>query len=1507
MSRLCTLLALVILGTASLLSAAAHAAIAFRAATSANAIAAVSYIGSGAASTGANSITIGMPTTLVAGDLLICLIESHDTGTHITTTSGWTQLYSRTSPDPSAAHRASLFYKFAGASEAALAITHTGNSIVGRCAAFRGVDASNPFDAIYNSSAGAESDPDLTIETGTVTTVSTNAMLLLATHIANNPGSQSVTTTGGQTWVQAFLASTNTGNDSEVGLFVALKRTPAVVGPLVATANNQAGFSTGVVLALRPASQSSLTIAKPTGTSANDVLIASIAVSSSTATITPPASCGTSGWQQVSNSPIVQNSGNPSRLATFYCVAGASEPTSYTWTTSGGHSGLIGGLVSFTGVDTSSPIHTAAGAATASSNTHATPTITTTVSDVMLVTTHEFTSSGTWTPPSGMTEMVDLASLTTNNDAGISMEMNYQLQTTAATVSKSATASNPPAADTGAAQILALTPSICPVTAGFATCICDDFGRTSLNPSTIFGGDWTVTNSGGTFGNPLIVSNYLRMTDNSANAATAATVPGSFPAAGNNISVEFLHYAYNGTNPGADGIGLTLSDAALTPTAGAFGGSLGYAQKCQNGVNGCISDCTTPGGCPGFNGGWLGIGIDEWGNFAQGIEGRSGGVACSPAPSCSSQSITLRGSSPSYPYLATSGALSPTIDDSANASRSRGHRYRITVDARNYTWNGSTGNKSTLVRVERDTTGTGNSYVTNLNLTNIYDYNTGQANVPTNWKLSFTGSTGISRNIHEIKGLKICSTFYTPPGSFDIESNSSSSLTCATPGGNPSVPIITIRARDYQGALNTGYTGTITLSAKVGSTLSSTATWRRVNTGTNIANGGTYTFVAGDGGIAQFYLSDTASESLTLTVSDTNSVSTSTNPITFSSTATSYLIEDAENTSNSKVDAVAGRPHLFKVTHITGCGPTAVAGTLAMSGWYVQDSSDPGGAAPRMCPAPFVTPPDGMIPSCQPDPNHPDPSPQTCSNAQLTTSAPASSNLTLAFNGNASAYFCLKSTDVGKYSLMLRETALPSSTTASTPLMTIRPFAIVVNDVKQVTVSGLNTVTINNPAGSANGGAAFVSAGSNFQATVSGYRWSSEADKLDRNGIPDAGVDFGTITAGGIAPKYTQTVDLSVASFEPAGGTAGSLNGNSVVVTGGSTTQLSLSYSEVGTFNLAAKPSSTYLNTADLSDRVAIYSNPSSSAQNTLVGRFKPDHFGVKKDSNKLTHGCDVSAFTYEGQTFDLEFVLQAQNKSGILTRNYGVSGYAPVASGAIMSLVAENGDDGTDRNNPARILPALPAISAWGNGTAEPYGQFTVSGSYSFSRGANPDGPFSSLNVGLKVVDSTSDNVPLGDTNMKATSAGDCAPNCDAIKLGTTDMRYGRMRIDNAYGSELLDLPVTLEAQYWNGTQYVRNAVDNCTSLTSGNYLMSDQTGNPTGKVGINATNMNLAGNFIEGTKMSGGLGKIRLRKPAAPPTVTAKGSVLLKSKIPYLPGTGRETFGVYKSGPVIYFREQY
>jgi MSHA biogenesis protein MshQ len=117
---------------------------------------------------------------------------------------------------------------------------------------------------------------------------------------------------------------------------------------------------------------------------------------------------------------------------------------------------------------------------------------------------------------------------------------------------------------------------------GGVTCQCDRFGRANLNPSTIFNANWLLSTSSGAFGIPQITNpGYLRLTDNTGNNSSAATVPGIFPAAGNWVSVEFQNYAYNGS--GADGIAVTC------PTTGrAHAGGIRrlprYAQK--TGING---------------------------------------------------------------------------------------------------------------------------------------------------------------------------------------------------------------------------------------------------------------------------------------------------------------------------------------------------------------------------------------------------------------------------------------------------------------------------------------------------------------------------------------------------------------------------------------------------------------------------------------------------------------------------------------------------------------------------------------------------------------------------------------------------------------------------------------------------------------------------------------------------------------------------------------------------------
>ncbi|MCX5875358.1 MAG: hypothetical protein NT087_03480 [Deltaproteobacteria bacterium] len=204
------------------------------------------------------------------------------------------------------------------------------------------------------------------------------------------------------------------------------------------------------------------------------------------------------------------------------------------------------------------------------------------------------------------------------------------------------------------------------------TCFTDNFDGT-LSPN------WSVGLQGGTY-TPQITGSRLRLTDLSGNAATWATLQRIFPAAGNKVTAEFDHYAYSGG--GADGIAVILSNAAIPPVAGAFGGSMGYAQKGQNPV----SDCTTIGGCPGFAGGWMGIALDEYGNYSTNTEGRVGGFTARAL-----NSVAIRGSGSGmsgYRYLIGTGSLTPTINNTSTADH-----YLITVD--------HTDNSHAWVSVER--------------------------------------------------------------------------------------------------------------------------------------------------------------------------------------------------------------------------------------------------------------------------------------------------------------------------------------------------------------------------------------------------------------------------------------------------------------------------------------------------------------------------------------------------------------------------------------------------------------------------------------------------------------------------------------------------------------------------------------------------------------------------------------------------------------------------------------
>ena len=150
--------------------------------------------------------------------------------------------------------------------------------------------------------------------------------------------------------------------------------------------------------------------------------------------------------------------------------------------------------------------------------------------------------------------------------------------------------------------------------------------------------------------------------------------------------------------------------------------------------------------------------------------------------------------------------------------------------------------------------------------------------------------------------------------------------------------------------------------------------------------------------------------------------------------------------------------------------------------------------------------------------------------------------------------------------------------------------------------------------------------------------------------------------------------------------------------------------------------------------------------------------------------------------------------------------------------------------------------------------------------------------------------------------------------------MRYGRLRMGNAYGSELLDLPIPLEAQYWGAAgYYVTNNADSCTTLNASSLILSNFTQN------LTACETKFAP--IGSQTFNGGRLPLRLVRPgagnngsvslalnisnvasgttciaAAPSAATAANMEWFGTANP----VGQATFGVYKT-PLIYRRENF
>ena len=139
-----------------------------------------------------------------------------------------------------------------------------------------------------------------------------------------------------------------------------------------------------------------LTIARPAGVQAGDVLIAQLAGRNASLSATAPA-----GWtlirRDASSSSIFQS--------LYWRVAGSAEPSAYSWTVSAA-TDLGGSIVAYDGVSNSAPVHAHNGQSNSGTTSVTAPSITTTVTNARIV----FFGGMGWgwtsfTPPPAMTEL----------------------------------------------------------------------------------------------------------------------------------------------------------------------------------------------------------------------------------------------------------------------------------------------------------------------------------------------------------------------------------------------------------------------------------------------------------------------------------------------------------------------------------------------------------------------------------------------------------------------------------------------------------------------------------------------------------------------------------------------------------------------------------------------------------------------------------------------------------------------------------------------------------------------------------------------------------------------------------------------------------------------------------------------------------------------------------------------------------------------------------------------
>lgn len=366
------------------------------------------------------------------------------------------------------------------------------------------------------------------------------------------------------------------------------------------------------------------------------------------------------------------------------------------------------------------------------------------------------------------------------------------------------------------------------------------------------------------------------------------------------------------------------------------------------------------------------------------------------------------------------------------------------------------------------------------------------------------------------------------------------------------------------------------------------------------------------------------------------------------------------------------------------------------------------------------------------------------------------------------------------------------------------------------------------------------------------------------------------------------------------------------------------SYSEAGVISLLLEDAS-FASVDDKPGDSSVSERTIAQAEAATIGRFVPDHFTLEQvgDAPRFrTFDAECSAsrsFTYVGQPFGFndvpQAVLKARNAVGGITRNY---------SGNLWKLTfrqeLSDAEEGALDTSAAVAPDLLVSTTPANRGTAD----VTASSATRLRYIRDEDTPAAPFQAHIVMRWSAQDESEAGVTGQGIT-ATELAFNGIAFDAGS-EMRYGRLQVGNAHGSDGFNLTVPINTQYWNGTKFVNNAADHCTTLAPAAFNIINHA---------HLTAVNLPGSRVFSVSvMQSGSARVTVNPPLSRPVrgsadlcadLDAAGDVrdttcaaTTPAAKPWLQGArtqskyiedprGKINFGVSRSGPVLYMREVY